>query len=52
MIKPKSLKPKSSIGIVSPSSWMDEVAMKTAISVFENKGYKVILSKHINQKQD
>ena len=52
MIKPKSLKPKSSIGIVSPSSWMDEVAMKTAISVFENKGYKVVLSKHINHKQD
>ena len=52
MIKPNSLKPKSSIGIVSPSSWMDEVAMKTAISVFENKGYKVILGKNINHKQD
>ena len=52
MIKPKNLKPKSSIGIVSPSSWMDEIAMKTAISVFENKGYKLLLSKHINHKLD
>jgi len=31
---------------------MDEIAMKTAISVFENKGYKVVLGKHTNQKQD
>ena len=52
MIKPKNLKPKSSIGIVSPSSWMDEKAIETAISVFESKGYKVTTSKHINHKQN
>ena len=47
MIKPKSLKPKSSIGIVSPSSWMDEVAMKTAISVFENNKTKITNAKSL-----
>ena len=52
MIKPNSLKPNSTIGIVSPSSWMNKDDMKTAISVFENKGYKIILGDYVYQKKD
>ena len=43
MIKPPALRPKSTIGIVSPSSWMKESDKKTGMSVFEHKGYKLVM---------
>lgn len=47
MIKPPALKPNATIGIVSPSSWMNESDLKTAVSVFEKKGYKLVLGKSV-----
>ena len=45
MIKPKQLKPNSTIGIVSPSYWLDEKILSNTRSYFENQGYKIILGK-------
>jgi len=47
MIKPSALKPNATIGIVSPSSWLNEPDLKTAVSVFENKGYKLFLGESV-----
>ena len=51
MIKPSALKPNATIGIVSPSSWLREPDLKTAVSVFENKGYKLVLGESIFLKE-
>jgi muramoyltetrapeptide carboxypeptidase len=51
MIKPSALKPNATIGIVSPSSWLNEPDLKTAVSVFENKGYKLVLGKSVFLKE-
>ncbi len=52
MIKPNSLKPNATIGIVSPSSWMNETNLKYSISVFEEKGYNVVLGESVFLKKD
>ena len=52
MIKPPALKPNATIGIVSPSSWMDESDLKIAISVFENKGYHILLGESVFSKDN
>ena len=51
MIKPPALKPNATIGIVSPSSWLNEPDLKTAVSVFENKGYKLFLGESVFLKE-
>ena len=43
MIKPKELKPDSTIGIISPSYWLDEKVLKQASKHFTDLGYKIIL---------
>jgi len=52
MIKPPALKHNATIGIVSPSSWMKESDLKVAVSVFENKGYKLILGESVCLKNN
>jgi len=52
MIKPPALKQNATIGIVSPSSWMDESDLKIAISVFENKGYHMLLGESVFLKDN
>ena len=52
MIKPPALKHNATIGIVSPSSWMKESDLKVAVSVFENKGYKMILGESVFLKNN
>ena len=52
MIKPPALKQNATIGIVSPSSWMKESDLKVAVSVFENKGYKLILGESVFLKNN
>ncbi len=47
MIKPPALKHNATIGIVSPSSWMNESDLRIAVSVFENKGYKLVLGESV-----
>ncbi len=47
MIKPTALKPNATIGIVSPSSWMNESDLKLAITVFEEKGYHLVLGESV-----
>ena len=42
MIKPKSLKPNSTIGIISPSYWLEEKILSTTKSYFNSAGYKTI----------
>ena len=47
MIKPTALKPNATIGILSPSSWMNESDLKLAIAVFEEKGYHLVLGESV-----
>ena len=47
MIKPTTLKPNATIGILSPSSWMNESDLKLAIAVFEEKGYHLVLGESV-----
>ncbi len=47
MIKPPALKPNATIGILSPSSWMNESDLKLAIVVFEEKGYHLVLGESV-----
>jgi len=51
MIKPSALKPNATIGIVSPSSWLNEPDLKTAVFVFKNKGYKLVLGESVFLKE-
>ena len=51
MINPPGLKPNATIGVVSPSSWLNESDLKTAVSVFENKGYKLVLGESVFLKE-
>ncbi len=43
MIKPKELKPNSTIGIISPSYWLDDKILKKASKYFTDLGYNIIL---------
>ena len=43
MIKPKELKPNSTIGIISPSYWLDEKILKKTSKYFTDLGYNIIL---------
>ncbi|MBL7013009.1 MAG: LD-carboxypeptidase [Candidatus Marinimicrobia bacterium] len=52
MIKPNALKPHATIGIVSPSSWINESDLKTAVSAFEEKGYNIVLGESVFLKKD
>ncbi len=50
MIKPIALKPNSTIGIVSPSSWMKQSDLKSASSVFKQKGYTMVFGDSVYLK--
>ena len=52
MIKPPALKHGATIGIVSPSSWMDTTDLDTAKNIFENKGYNLVLGQSVFLKDD
>ena len=52
MIKPPALKLNATIGILSPSSWMNESDLKLAIAVFEEKGYHLVLSESVFLKDN
>ena len=52
MIKPPALKPNATIGIVSPSSWMKKSDLKTAISVFEDKGYHIVIGESVYLREN
>lgn len=41
MVKPKKLNPKSRIGIVSPSYWLDKNDLKQSVKYFSDTGYKI-----------
>ena len=45
MIKPKALKENSTIGIISPSYWLDEKILKKNSKYFEDVGYNIKLGK-------
>ncbi|MBL51678.1 MAG: LD-carboxypeptidase [Candidatus Marinimicrobia bacterium] len=47
MIKPPALKLGAIIGIVSPSSWIDTTDLNTAKTIFENKGYNLVLGESV-----
>ena len=50
MIKPIALKPNSTIGFVSPSSWMKQSDLKSASSVFKQKGYTMVFGDSVYLK--
>ena len=45
MIKPKSIKENSTIGVVSPSYWLDENVLKNTAKFFTDLGYNIKISK-------
>ena len=45
MIKPKSIKVNSTIGVVSPSYWLDESVLKNTAKFFTILGYNIEISK-------
>jgi len=45
MIKPKSIKVNSTIGVVSPSYWLDENVLKNTAKFFTDLGYNIKISK-------
>ena len=45
MIKPKSIKENSTIGVVSPSYWLDENVLKNTTKFFTDLGYNIEISK-------
>ncbi len=45
MIKPKRLKPGSTIGIVNPSYWLKEEFLNKTVKIMEKRGYKIVLGK-------
>ena len=45
MIKPKPIKVNSTIGVVSPSYWLDENVLKNTVKFFTDIGYNIKISK-------
>ena len=45
MVKPKKLKPKSIIGIISPSYWLDKNSLNRTIKYLQGLDYNIILGK-------
>ena len=50
MIKAKKLKPRSTIGIISPSYWIDENILKKTSKIFSDQNYKLVYGKSIYAK--
>lgn len=50
MIKPDRLRPASTIGIVSPSYWIDKDTLIKTSEIFKNLNYKLIYGKSIYAK--
>jgi len=50
VIKAKKLKPRSTIGIISPSYWIDENILKKTSKIFSDKNYKLVYGKSIYAK--
>ncbi len=51
MLKPKPLKRGHRIGVVSPSYWLEDRALKNAVHVFESRGYKIKLGESVFFKE-
>ena len=45
MVKPKKLNPKSTIGIISPSYWLDNKSLNETIKYYKNLDYNIIVGK-------
>ena len=50
MIKPKRLKSQSTIGIISPSYWIDENILKQTSEIFTSRNFKLVYGKSIYTK--
>ena len=50
MIKPKRLKSQSTIGIISPSYWIDENILKQTSEIFTSRDFKLAYGKSIYTK--
>jgi len=50
VIKARKLKPRSTIGIISPSYWIDENILKKTSKIFSDKNYKLVYGKSIYAK--
>lgn len=50
MLKPSPLKPGSTIGIISPSYWLEEEVLERTIIMFKNNGYKIKLGQTVPLK--
>ena len=50
MIKPKRLYPRSTIGVISPSYWIDKHILEQASKIFTDRNYKLVFGKSIHSK--
>jgi len=50
VIKARKLKPRSTIGIISPSYWIDENILKKTSKIFSDQNYKLVYGKSIYAK--
>ena len=50
MINPKRLYPRSTIGVISPSYWIDKHILEQASKIFTDRNYKLVFGKSIHSK--
>ena len=50
MIRPPALTPESTIGIVSPSYWLEPKIIDKTVSIFNERGYELLLGKSVLSK--
>ena len=52
MIRPKALHQGATIGVVSPSYWLDEETLDKGITWLENHGYQLLLGESVRARRD
>tara|TARA_B100000073_G_scaffold292181_1_gene255390 strand:- start:1025 stop:1960 length:936 start_codon:yes stop_codon:yes gene_type:complete len=51
MVKPKKLKPKSTIGIISPSYWLNDKSLNATIQYYKELDYNIIIGESNHLKK-
>ena len=51
-IRPKALKSGATIGVVSPSYWLDSETLEKGVQWLEGHGYKLLIGESVTAKQD
>ena len=51
-IKPGALKEGATIGVVSPSYWLDDDTLNKAINILQAQGYQILLGESVKARED